>query len=382
MPQEDRIISTGREAIASLRDDYRDFCDDPEESFEEFAGEAFNIFNSAPDAVFSYDPQISVGSIRRLPEPSHEELLALYDLASTQLMGRARNCANPHDMARYAMAAEWIETNGGEELALSLTAEERNRITIGLAENDRIGAAEVLEDSALENITHAHGPMGVGEPSTERPEVFCTIQWSRDDIVEAIEGEATVHLDRNGPQAEQVEALIDQTIGEVRKGLQDSSIEHGWGIIDVLLPEEVIQQAKDLDKYDRNNVRDWYTHTFPTDDLGNELNPDLTFDTALGAVALGEGFYDVLGESDSVVRERVFGKLADRYGIDYDTIYNAWLNKTPVPGCPPELTSHVPEEGLHKQFPLRLADEAASSRMASDTLDGITGHVPAQQQER
>ena len=48
MPQEDRIYSTGREAIESLRDDYRDFNDDPDESFEEFAGDVLDIFNAAP----------------------------------------------------------------------------------------------------------------------------------------------------------------------------------------------------------------------------------------------------------------------------------------------------------------------------------------------
>ena len=35
------------------------------------------LFEAAPDAVFSYDPQIRPGSIQRLPEPSREELLGL-----------------------------------------------------------------------------------------------------------------------------------------------------------------------------------------------------------------------------------------------------------------------------------------------------------------
>ena len=63
MPQEDRIYSTGREAIESLREDYRDFNDDPAVSFEEFAGDVLDTFEAAPDAVFSYDPQIRPGSI-------------------------------------------------------------------------------------------------------------------------------------------------------------------------------------------------------------------------------------------------------------------------------------------------------------------------------
>lgn len=263
MPQEDRIYSTGREAIESLREDYWDFNDDPAVSFEEFAGDVLDTFEAAPDAVFSYDPQIRPGSIQRLPEPSREELLGLCDLASTQLMNRARNCANPHDMVRYALAAEWIE-NDNAELVPFLTQEERNRITIELAKNNRAAASGVLEDSALENVTDAFGMLladtpyehvidtrsPMGKPSAERPEVFCTIQWARDDIAAAIEDACDpsydVELDRHGPQGEQVEALIDQVIDGIGSDLQDRSIAMGWSVIANFLPDEVIRQAAAL----------------------------------------------------------------------------------------------------------------------------------------
>ena len=398
MPQEDRIYSTGREAIESLRDDYRDFNDDPDESFEEFAGDVLDIFNAAPDAVFSYDPQIRPGSIQRLPEPSREELLGLCSLASTQLMGRARNCANPHDMVRYALAAEWIE-NDNAELVPFLTQEERNRITIELAKNNRAAASGVLEDSALENVAHAHGP--VDGPSTERPEVFCTIQWARDDIAQAIEDACDpsydVELDRHGPQGEQVEALIDRVIAEIGSDLQDRSIAMGWSVIANFLPDEVIRQAATLGTPEEERgflaepvpgyVRDWYVHTYPDDDLGQRITPDLTFDDAMQAVSLGGDFYDALGVDDSIVRERVFRQLEARTGIPYDAIYEAWLDAKPVPGWhpvqSPELAPHVPEEALHKPFPPRLADEAASSRTASDMLAGTNGtdHRSPQQEK-
>lgn len=398
MPQEDRIYSTGREAIESLKEDYRDFNDDPDVSFEEFAGDVLDIFNAAPDAVFSYDPQIRPGSIQRLPEPSREELLGLCSLASTQLMNRARNCANPHDMVRYALAAEWIE-NDNAELTPFLTQEERNRITIELAKNNRAAASGVLEDSALENVAHAHGP--VDGPSTERPEVFCTIQWARDDIAGAIEDACDpsydVELDRHGPQGEQVEALIDRVIAEIGSDLQDRSIAMGWSVIANFLPDEVIRQAATLGTPEEERgflaepvpgyVRDWYVHTYPDDDLGQRITPDLTFDDAMQAVSLGGDFYDALGVDDSIVRERVFRQLEARTGIPYDAIYEAWLDAKPVPGWhpvqSPELAPHVPEEALHKPFPPRLADEAASSRTASDMLAGTNGtdHRSPQQEK-
>lgn len=410
MPQEDRIYSTGREAIESLREDYRDFNDDPAVSFEEFAGDVLDTFEAAPDAVFSYDPQIRPGSIQRLPEPSREELLGLCDLASTQLMNRARNCANPHDMVRYALAAEWIE-NDNAELVPFLTQEERNRITIELAKNNRAAASGVLEDSALENVTDAFGMLladtpyehvidtrsPMGKPSAERPEVFCTIQWARDDIAAAIEDACDpsydVELDRHGPQGEQVEALIDQVIDGIGSDLQDRSIAMGWSVIANFLPDEVIRQAEALAEpapghENGNLVRDWYVHAYPDDKLGQRINPDLTFDDAMQAVSLGGDFYDALGVGDSIVRERVFHQLEARTGIPYDTIYEAWLDAKPVPGWthpvkPPELAPHVPEEALHKPFPPRLADEAASSRTASDMLAGTNGtdHRSPQQEK-
>ena len=251
MPQEDRIYSTGREAIESLREDYRDFNDDPDESFEEFAGDVLDIFNAAPDAVYSYDPQIRPGSIQRLPEPNREKLLGLCSLASTQLMNRARNCANPHDMVRYALAAEWIE-NDNAELIPFLTQEERNRITIELAKNNRTGASGVLEDSALENVTDAFGMLLADTPYEHviDTRVFCTIQWARDDIAAAIEDACDpsydVELDRHGPQGEQVEALIDQVIDGIGSDLQDRSIAMGWSVIANFLPDEVIRQAAAL----------------------------------------------------------------------------------------------------------------------------------------
>ena len=403
MPQEDRIYSTGREAIESLRDDYRDFNDDPDESFEEFAGDVLDIFNAAPDAVYSYDPQIRPGSIQRLPEPNREKLLGLCSLASTQLMNRARNCANPHDMVRYALAAEWIE-NDNAELIPFLTQEERNRITIELAKNNRTGASGVLEDSALENVTDAFGMLladtpyehvidtrsPMGKPSAERPEVFCTIQWARDDIAAAIEDACDpsydVELDRHGPQGEQVEALIDQVIDGIGSDLQDRSIAMGWSVIANFLPDEVIRQAAALG-HEENLVQDWYLHAYPDDELGQRITPDLTFDDAMQAVSLGGDFYDVLGVGDSIVRERVFRQLEARTGIPYDTIYDAWLDAKPVPGWhpvqSPELAPHVPEEALHKPFPTRLADEAASSRTASDMLAGTNGtdHRSPQQEK-
>ena len=214
MPQEDRIYSTGREAIESLREDYRDFNDDPDESFEEFAGDVLDIFNAAPDAVFSYDPQIRPGSIQRLPEPSREELLGLCSLAARSSWA-GRGTARTH---MIWCGTRWLPNGSKTTMRNLFHSSHRRSGTASPSNSPRTTAAAasgVLEDSALENVAHAHGP--VDGPSTKGRRVFCTIQWARDDIAQAIEDAIDpsydVRLDRHGSQGEQVEALIDQVIG-------------------------------------------------------------------------------------------------------------------------------------------------------------------------
>lgn len=122
-------------------------------------------------------------------------------------------------------------------------------------------------------------------------ETFCEIRWMRDDILEAVNRASETSLTRDGGRAGEVEAIIDSVIGEVQKQLHDGSIEEGWGIIDSLMPEE-----------------------------------------ALRAVPLGERFYDKLWVRDPGVRKTVFQELADRYGVSYIDVNDAWTNMRPVPG--------------------------------------------------
>ena len=75
-----------------------------------------------------------------------------------------------------------------------------------------------------------------------------------------------------------------------------------------------------------SSVKEWYVSAYPTDDLGPELNPELTFDGVYSTLAGDRDVYKAFGLVDSVIRERVFGKLADLKGVEYDHIYNLWLH--------------------------------------------------------
>jgi hypothetical protein len=80
-------------------------------------------------------------------------------------------------------------------------------------------------------------------------------------------------------------------------------------------------------------VRDWYMEAFPDDDLGPKLDKDVTMWDVVGLLnaGLGKRFYDLIGEGDSVIRERVFWRISKIVGCDYDDVYFTWLGREDRP---------------------------------------------------
>ncbi len=72
-------------------------------------------------------------------------------------------------------------------------------------------------------------------------------------------------------------------------------------------------------------IKDWYIENYPTDDLGQELNDDCTFKDVWTAIHNGSDVYTILGVGDSLVRERVFEKLSEINGVEYNYVYTQWL---------------------------------------------------------
>lgn len=72
-------------------------------------------------------------------------------------------------------------------------------------------------------------------------------------------------------------------------------------------------------------IKQWYKTKYPTDTEGEYIKKGVTFGYVWEALVNGNFIYGVLGEVDSVVRERVFEEIAKQKGISYDTIYNLWI---------------------------------------------------------
>ena len=74
-------------------------------------------------------------------------------------------------------------------------------------------------------------------------------------------------------------------------------------------------------------VREWYTGKYPDDELGKSINENVTMWDIVGLLNTGLGgrLYDELHAGDSVIRERLFERIAEIVHCDYDTVYNTWL---------------------------------------------------------
>lgn len=73
-------------------------------------------------------------------------------------------------------------------------------------------------------------------------------------------------------------------------------------------------------------IRDWYMQEHPDDEIGKDLDPKPNFYDLFIALDTYQDVYDVLGAAaDTLIRERVFGRLAELMEVDYGYIYDQWL---------------------------------------------------------
>ena len=72
-------------------------------------------------------------------------------------------------------------------------------------------------------------------------------------------------------------------------------------------------------------IREYYLEAYPTDELGVEINSEATFGELYWVIQTFGDVYEYIGVGDSLVRERVFEKLADTLGVEYDEVYSKWI---------------------------------------------------------
>lgn len=73
------------------------------------------------------------------------------------------------------------------------------------------------------------------------------------------------------------------------------------------------------------NIKTYYLATFPTDELGSEINPQATFEGLYVTLDKYRDVYEYIGVMDSVIRERCFERLAQIMKCEYNVIYEQWM---------------------------------------------------------
>ena len=74
-------------------------------------------------------------------------------------------------------------------------------------------------------------------------------------------------------------------------------------------------------------VKKWYETIFPDDECAEDLNSEITFNDVFDTLANYGDIYECLfpdGEADSLIRERIFAKLAMIMRVDPQYIYEQW----------------------------------------------------------
>ena len=88
------------------------------------------------------------------------------------------------------------------------------------------------------------------------------------------------------------------------------------------LPEVLLSPATASNDDSDVKIRDWYMKNYPTDDLGEELNDEVTFEDMWNEDYKEYNIYQVMGVGDSVIRERLFEHLAEIKGVTYNEVYD------------------------------------------------------------
>ena len=78
-----------------------------------------------------------------------------------------------------------------------------------------------------------------------------------------------------------------------------------------------------------SNVQEWYRNEYPSDDLGENINAYMTFEDVKDSLPTGM-FYEMIGDCDTVIRERVFKALADILSVGYGVVYDSWMDRKTI----------------------------------------------------
>lgn len=107
------------------------------------------------------------------------------------------------------------------------------------------------------------------------------------------------------------------------KGLTQALL--NMGVLEEVM-KKITALDNDFDVLDES-IKLWYLKKYPSDELGNDLSDNTTFQDLSDCLEKGKNVYELLGgDADSVIRERCFTRLAELTNQDYESVYQKWLS--------------------------------------------------------
>lgn len=72
-------------------------------------------------------------------------------------------------------------------------------------------------------------------------------------------------------------------------------------------------------------MKDWYAYAYSEDNFGERIDDKNTFQDLFDCLDSHGDVYECIGCGDSLIRERMFAKLAEIIGETYDYVYEQWM---------------------------------------------------------
>ena len=231
------------------------------------------------------------------------------------------NDAEHQETARYTLnvLVPFLESHA------QLTLEE-TQILEEFKANNPIRTAETMQEIAAEEPITSQLGLEVGD--------VIRYDGKRREI-EEIDDRHIIMKDLDAPD-----------FGGVILGQSDELVYDGWQQDMLTKGFEILSRTSQKAEL-QSNVREWYLHTFPTDDLGKDIAADVAFSDLYGRKSTG--IYEILGIEDSVIRERVEDQLREITSptekIEIPVVKNlAQLKRTVKVGMEFEITDHTRPE--------------------------------------
>lgn len=139
--------------------------------------------------------------------------------------------------------------------------------------------------------------------------------------------------------------------------------------------KENLEENKTVDKLSKINLKELYMQEFPEEEaFFDDLNEKTTLYDVVVALNDGVDVYEVIfkdDHGDSVVRENVFNLISEALNIDYEDVYQCWINPEEHPiKLNEELKTEAEEDKIEE--PDKIKEPEADKAEDEDELENKT----------